>query len=302
MSQGASRGQAFAKRGSVLPYVLIAPLMVLVVWLSVYPAAVAVIESLFKNSTLDSSHEYVGLANYEASITGAVNTSAVINTAVYTLVGTVGCTVGGIIFALTLRGCKRIWTRGFLLGIVIAPWASPPVVSAVVWRLIYDPTIGVLNSALRSLGLIPSYNLWIGLDWFQSIVLIEAVQVWQLAPLAGLIIFAAMQGIPSVIYEAAAIDGAGPLRTLTAITLPVLRPAIAIATIQSAILAMNVFDQVYVLNGFSAASNSVMMNVYTLSFTNQDFGQGYALSVVVMIASMVISLILLKTVYRRVEY
>src|SRR6202008_4383298 len=97
---------------------------------------------------------------------------------------------------------------------VVLPWALPAVVEAVIWSWMYNPTFGVLNSALHSLHAIGGYHVWLGLDRWLTIFLIEIVQVWQITPLSVLIILAALQSIPTSLYEAARVDGAGPWHTV----------------------------------------------------------------------------------------
>ena len=289
-------------RWHVLPYAMILPLMILVIGLSVIPAAASLVGSFYRNSALSGDHAFVGLRNYTTALEQSTAITTLTNTMGYMLIGTVGCVAVGTVFALFLHHSERKWLRGAVFGIVIAPWAVPPVVGAVVWRLIYDPTVGVLNSFLHSIGIIDSYRLWVGLHRALSVSLIELVQIWQLAPLAGLIIFAAMQGLPKDVYEAAAIDGAGSWRTFFTITLQLLRPAMAIAAIQSAILTFNIFDQVYIMNGYATVGNSLMEQVYNVAFTQEDFGQGYALSIIATLGTAIVSLVILGLVYRRVEH
>ena len=189
-----------------------------------------------------------------------------------------------------------------VIALVVLPWALPAVVEAVIWGWIYDPTFGVLNSVLKSLGLINSYHVWIGIGRIVSIVLIELVQVWQITPLAALLILAALQSIPQELYEAARVDGAGRWAMFKRITLPLVRPGLAVAMVESLILSLNVFDQVYVLNGFAPGGASIMLQTYQISFNNLNFGQGYALSLLATFATMLLSLLILAVVYRRVEF
>ena len=133
-------------------------------------------------------------------------------------------------------------------------------------------------------------------------MLIELVQVWQVAPLAALLILAALQSIPQELYEAARVDGAGRWDKFRRITLPLIRPGLAVAMVESLILTLNIFDQVYVLNGFAPGGASVMMQTYQISFNNLNFGQGYALSLMATFATMLLSLLILAVVYRRVEF
>jgi len=160
----------------------------------------------------------------------------------------------------------------------------------------------VLNSVLKSMGLIHTYHVWVGISRLGSIFLIELVQVWQITPLAALLILAALQSIPQELYEAARVDGAGRWEQFRRITLPLIRPGLAIAMVEALILSLNVFDQVYVLNGFAPGGASIMLQTYQISFNNLNFGQGYALSLLATFATMILSFVILVVVYRRVEF
>jgi multiple sugar transport system permease protein len=222
------------------------------------------------------------------------------NTVLYIVVGVGLSTLFGLVIALVLQ--RRSHWRGIILALVVLPWALPAVVEAVIWGWIYDPTFGVLNSVLKSLGVINTYHVWVGIGRVVSIVLIELVQVWQITPLAALLILAALQSIPQELYEAARVDGAGRWEMFKRITLPLIRPGLAVAMVESLILTLNVFDQVYVLNGFAPGGASIMLQTYQISFNNLNFGQGYALSLLATFATMLLSLLILAVVYRRVEF
>jgi multiple sugar transport system permease protein len=135
-----------------------------------------------------------------------------------------------------------------------------------------------------------------------TVLVIELVQVWQMTPLSTLLVLAALQNIPGDLYEAAELDGASGWKAFTRITLPLARPGIAIAMVQAVIATLNVFDQPYVLNGAASTGASVMEQTYFVSFQNLDFGEGYALSLLVTVATILVSLAVVKLVYRSVKY
>jgi multiple sugar transport system permease protein len=107
--------------------------------------------------------------------------------------------------------------------------------------------------------------------------------------------------VPGELYEAAEIDGAGPWRAFRSVTLPLARPGIAVAVVQAVIATVNVFDQPYVLNGAATTGASVTEQTYFISFQNLNFGQGYALSLLITVVTLVISLGVVRFIYRRVE-
>ena len=182
------------------------------------------------------------------------------------------------------------------------PWALPGIVEGIIWNWIYDPTFGVLNSVLSQLHIIGQYQLWISGNRIVSIFFIDIVQVWQVAPLAAILMLASLQNIPEDLHDAASIDGAGWWSELWSMTLPLIRPGIAIAVIQALIASLNIFDQVYVLNGNATTSVSVMMQTYEIAFQNLNFGQGYAISFLLTILTMGISVVALRFIYRKVEF
>jgi len=288
------------KRGRFLPYILLSPLILFIGALALYPTIVTTVQAFFTVDPVNPPTRFSGLSNFRALVRNPFVRQSAANTILYIIVGVALSTLFGLVIALILQ--RRSHWRGLILALVVLPWALPAVVEAVIWGWIYDPTFGVLNSVLKSLGLINSYHVWIGIGRIVSIVLIELVQVWQITPLAALLILAALQSIPQELYEAARVDGAGRWAMFKRITLPLVRPGLAVAMVESLILSLNVFDQVYVLNGFAPGGASIMLQTYQISFNNLNFGQGYALSLLATFATMLLSLLILAVVYRRVEF
>jgi len=286
-------------RRRILPYVLISPLVVFIGALSFVPTADTTVEAFFRVMPLDPPTRFTGLGNFRELFTNPVIRTSWVNTAVYVAIGVVLSVVLGTAMAVALQ--RRFRFRGVVLAIIILPWALPAVVEAVIWNWIYNPTFGVLNSALHSLHAIGGYHVWLGLDRWLTIVLIEIVQVWQITPLSALIILAALQSIQPDLYEAARVDGAGPVATFRRISLPLIRPALAIAAVEALVLSLNIFDQVYILNGIAPLGSSVMLQTYVTTFSDLNFGGGYALSLLVTVATAVLSMAALALLYRRAE-
>jgi multiple sugar transport system permease protein len=283
----------------MLPYILVSPLVVFIVALSFVPTADTTIEAFFRVMPLDPPDKFVGLGNFRALFTNSTILTSWVNTAAYTAIGVVGSVVLGTLIAVALR--KRFRFRGIILALVILPWALPSVVEAVVWSWIYNPTFGVMNSALHSIHLIGGYHTWLGLDRWLTVGLIEIVQIWQITPLSALIILAALQAIPPELYEAAKVDGAGTFESFRRISLPLIKPAIAVAAVEALVLSLNIFDQVYILNGIASLGSSVMLQTYVTTFSDLNFGGGYALSLLVTVATAVLSMGMLGLLYRRTE-
>jgi multiple sugar transport system permease protein len=283
----------------MLPYILLSPLVVFIGALSFVPTADTTVEAFFRVMPLDPPTRFTGLGNFRALFADSAITTAWVNTAVYVVLGVVLSVVLGTAIAVALK--RRFRWRGVILALVILPWALPAVVEAVIWSWIYNPTFGVMNSALHSAHIIGAYHLWLGLNRWLTIALIEIVQVWQITPLSAVIILAALQSIPTDLYEAARVDGAGPVASFRRISLPLIRPALAVCAVESLVLSLNIFDQVYVLNGIAPLGSSVMLQTYVTTFENLNFGGGYALSLLMTLATAVLSMAALALLYRRAE-
>jgi multiple sugar transport system permease protein len=273
--------------------------VVFIAALSFYPTVVTTIEAFFRVSPLDPPTRFTGLGNFRALFANSAITASWLNTVVYMVTGVVLSTVLGVAGAVALR--RRFRLRGLVLAMVILPWALPAVDEAVIWNWMYDPNFGVINSTLHSLHLIGGYHVFLGLDRWLTVVLIEIVQVWQITPLSVLIVLAALQAIPLDLYEAARVDGAGPWSAFRRVTLPLIRPAIAVAAVQAIVLSLNVFDQVYVMNGNAPLASSLMLQTYITTFQDLNFGGGYALSLMVTVATVLLSGAALALIYRRAE-
>jgi multiple sugar transport system permease protein len=288
------------RRFDFLPYALVTPLTLFIVCLALVPALFTIIESFFRVQPLNPPDQFTGLGNFQALFTNDAITSSMVNTAIYMVFGVALSTVLAIIFAVTLQ--KRFFGRSVLIAILILPWALPGVVEGIVWSSIWDSNSGLLNSVLSSLHLIDHYLVFLGQNQISTILGIELVQVWQITPLSTLLILASLQNIPHDIYEAADLDGSGPWATFRRITLLLARPGITIAMVQAIIATLNVFDQPYVLNGSASTGVSLTMETYFISFQNLNFGEGYALSLVITVITLLASFAVLKLVYRPVEF
>jgi len=289
------------RRGvDLLPYALVTPLALFIIGLALVPAAFTIGGSFFRMQPLDPPTRFTGIENFRNLFSDAAVRSTIGNTALYVVIGVTVSTVLAILMAVILQ--QKFAGRGVLIAVLILPWALPGVVSAIVWSTIWDSNVGLLNSVLTSFHLIDHYQVFLGQSPLVTIVAIEFVQIWQITPLSTLLVLAALQNIPGDLYEAANLDGCSPWATFRRITLPLVRPGITIAMVQAVIVTLNVFDQPYVLNGAASTGASLNMQTYFISFQNLDFGEGYALSLLITAATLVVSFGVLKLVYRPVEF
>jgi multiple sugar transport system permease protein len=264
------------------------PIIVLMGSLVFWPLVLTFWDSLHRVDPMRFGTPFVGLRNYLTLFTDSDVRSAAFNTVVYVVIAVVVETVGGVAAALLLNGMGR--ARKWVLAAIILPWALPPVVNSIIWLWIYNPSYGVLDGLLRSWGVIAQNHVWFNDRW-TALFFIAIVHIWRMLPITAVIVLAGLQSIPHELYEAARMDGAGAMSRFGRITLPLIGGSLAIAMTQSTVLAFNLFDEAWILNGSSGDTRTLLIQVYMSAFQDLHFSYGMALSVLVMFASLAVSLI-----------
>ena len=275
-------------RDARLGLLLIAPIVVVMGALVLLPLVLTAWDSLYRIDPMRAGTPFIGAANYINLASDPEVRAAAANTMWIVLLAVILETVGGVAVALLLQSMGPI--RKWLLAAIILPWAMPSVVNSLIWSWMFNPSYGVLNAILHGLGLIPAGYVWSN-DRTAALLLITIVHVWKMMPMTAVIMLAALQTIPTHLYEAAKIDGAGPVRTFFSITLPMTMGALAIAMTQSTVSAFNLFDEAWILGGASLDTRTLLIQVYMSAFQNLHMSYGMALSILVLIASLAVSLI-----------
>jgi multiple sugar transport system permease protein len=193
---------------------------------------------------------------------------------------------------------REFMGKGLLRTIFLFPMIATPVAIALVWRLMYQPTLGVLNQLLEFLRLPPS--LWVA-DTSLVLPALALVDIWEWTPLITLITLAGLSVLPEEPFEAAAIDGASRWQTFWKITLPMLRPVIIVAVTFRLIDALKTFDIIFVITqgGPGFASETLNLYVYSTSFQYQNLG--YAASLLVVFFAIVVGSAVLLLKFRRAD-
>lgn len=208
---------------------------------------------------------------------------------------TLVCAMG---LALLLNSDLRF--KGLTRVLALIPWAMPPVVVAIVWRMIYNPNSGPLNGALEAFG-IPGVN-WLG-DFSTALPAVIVVGVWAGIPQTTVLLLAGMQSISAEQHEAAAVDGAGAFRRFWHITLPALRPIIFAVTALDFIWQFNSFGLIYVLTEGGPGGRTMIPPLFTYleAFRNREIGYASAMGDVLVIAIMLILSLYLVNQFRQTK-
>jgi ABC-type sugar transport system permease subunit len=280
-----------------LGFLFVAPIVVLVLALVAYPFAYAVYLSLTRKY-VGLPPVFVGLENYVKLTGDGFFRRAVQNSFVFTF-GSVGFKlVLGIAMALVLN--SRIRFRSFWTGVLLIPWVAPTVVSALNFLWIYDYSLGVLNYLLvRVVHVLPQ-----GVGWLSepgtAMASVIAVNIWRGFPFFGISFLAGMKAIPGELYEAAAVDGAGPLQRFLHVTLPGLKNIVIIVVLLSTIWTFNDFQIVYILTKGGPGGTTQVLPVFTyeMAFGAQRLGEAIAVALY-MLPAMAAVIIVLARYMRR---
>lgn len=203
----------------------------------------------------------------------------------------------GLVLALAMHRVTR--GRAAVRVAVLLPWAIPTVVAALLWRFMFESEAGLASAALAWIGLAEPGFVWF-IHTKAAWVPIILADVWKMTPFVALLLLAGLNSIDVALYEAAQIDGAGPWRQFTEITLPLVMPALAVAVLFRTLDAFRVFDLIYVLTGGGPGTSTEPVSLYTFSVLLQHlrFGYGSALSIIVFVVSFVFALLYIRVVAR----
>ena len=239
------------------------------------------------------TYKFIGLENYIYLVQDPVWWRAVWNTFEFAVVSVSLEVILGLMIAMTLN--EHLPGQGLLRAAVLIPWAIPTIVSAKMWAWMYNDLYGVINYIFLSLGLISKPYAWTadpGLAMGAGI----AVDVWKTTPFVALLALAALQMLPKELYEAASVDGIHPLKIFFRITLPLITPALIVATVFRLLDALRVFDLIYVLT--SNSRDTMSMSVYARQqlVEFQDVGYGSAAATMLFLLIALFTIVFLTTV------
>ncbi|HEX2094259.1 MAG TPA: sugar ABC transporter permease [Longimicrobiaceae bacterium] len=276
-------------------WTLVAPALATILLVAVFPLGWTVWESLHRNDLRMPwlGKPFVGLGNYAEILADGRFRGALGHTALFTALTVSLEMVLGLFLALAMNRAFR--GRGVVRAAILVPWAIPTVVAALLWRFLFDSEAGIVNAVLVGVGAVDEPPVWF-INAATAWVPVVLADVWKTTPFVALLLLAGLQSIPTELYEAAAVDGAGRWWQLRHITLPLLRPALLVALIFRTLDAFRVFDLIYVLTGGGPGTSTEPVALYTFNalFQNLRFGYGAALSVIVFGITFALALLYIR--------
>ena len=297
---------AFSDGQGALAAMLLAPTLLVLLLVAGIPIVMSITESFFRanggvdpnTGLVNTGTSFVGLANFTdifahpTAVVGVYGSldrliNSFINTTLFTVVCVIIETILGVAMALIMA--KAFRGRGLIRASILVPWAIPTIVSAVMWKLIFN-TSGVANKVL---GLTNTPILWLADNKYSQMAIIVA-DVWKTAPFIGLLTLAGLQTIPAEVYEAAKVDGANAWQTFVRITLPMVKPSLVVAVLFRTLDTLRMFDLPYGMIGPNKYSVETL-SLFAYNETMQArYGPAAAYSIVLFIYIVLVAFLFVK--------
>lgn len=286
------------RRGQLAAWAFLAPFMAAFLLFVIWPLIHGIFLSLTDQSLTGSGGSFIGLQNYSEALSDAVMWRSIGNTVWFTVITTVPLVLIALIMALLVNTGlpgQWLWRLSFFMPFLLAS-----TVISQIWVWIFNPEIGAANEILSAVGLEP-------IAWLQTanvdLISIAIATIWWTVGFNFLLYLAALQNIPALQYEAAAVDGAGPWRQLFSITLPQLGPVTGVILILQMLASLKLFDQAYqMMNGNSSeSSRPIVQYIFEAGFVGYRFGYASAISYIFFVLIVLVGVAQMIVLRRRKE-
>jgi trehalose/maltose transport system permease protein len=267
-----------------LPYYMVLPALLIILIVAFYPVMSSVWLSLHPDVTVIQTGSALGLDNYTEMFANEDFRTGLRNTVLFTVISVFFEFIIGLGIALAINRAFR--GRGLVRAAVLVPWAFPTVISAVMWRLMFQDQVGIINYVANQIGLISQPILS-----DETLLLMGAilVDVWKTTPFMALLLLAGLQTIPGDVYEAARVDGANVIQRFFRITMPLLKPTILVALLFRTLDAYRVYDLFWAMSNRQLESLSTF--VYkSIKVSQLLYGVGTAAAVFTFITAFLLAL------------
>ncbi len=284
---------------SILPFLLVAPQIIITIIFFLWPAAQAAYQSLLVEDAFGLSTEFVWFDNFIELFTDELYLGAFTRTAIFSFsVAFLAISFALLLAAMADRVIKAALTYRTLL---IWPYAIAPVVAGALWVFMFDPTLGIVTYTLGTLGIDWNHKL----NGTQAMLLVIMASAWKQIAYNFLFFIAAMQSIPKSLIEAAAIDGSGPVKRFFTIIFPLITPTTFFLLVVNIVYAF--FDTFGIIHSMTSggpakATEILVYKVYYDGFVGLNLGSSAAQSVVLMAIVIVLTVIQFRYIEKKVEY
>lgn len=285
-----------SRRNRLVGYGMVTPAVVALLFVTAFPLVYNLWNSTRNVNLLDPANvgRWVGLANYRSILTDAAFLPSLIRTLGFTAVSIVLELAIGLVVALVLN--RPFAGRGLVRAAIFIPWAVPTVVSATIWKTMFDPQSGFVDYLLGRLHLPGAATVWPAGTWTAWTAILVA-DGWKNVPFVTILLLAGLQVIPRDVYEAARVDGTTAWQAFRWITLPLLRPALMVTLVFRTLQAFLIFDVVYIMTagGPGNSTQTVSFLDWQAFMVDSNFGYGGAVSVVMVVIALLIAAVYART-------
>ena len=291
------------RREAIAKVLFVVPAALAIVFLFGYPVVKNLVMS-FQDYGLRTfftgQADWIGLDNYVTVVNENVFGKAMLNTALFTIGSIAGQFVIGMLLALFFK--KNFPLNGVLRALFLLPWLLPLIVGSAAWRAILEQDSGIANVLLQGLGVVDQPVPWLTSPDV-ALVAVILVNIWLGIPFNLTLLYSGLQDIPDELYEAGALDGASGWKAFWYITWPQLRAVVSITLMLGVIYTVKVLDIILGLTkgGPADATQTIALQSYQHSFVQFKFGQGAALSNILIVISLVFAVIYLRVNRRRID-
>jgi len=286
-------------KNKVLPYVLVAPQIVITLVFFIWPASQALYQSVLQEDPFGLSTQFVGLSNFIYIFTDDIYLNSIYVTVIFSF--SVAAIAMSVALLLAVMADRAIRGATVYKTLIIWPYAVAPVVAAVLWYFLFNPTVGMFAFYLKVMGIDWNHTL----NGTQALTLVIIAAAWREISYNFLFFLAGLQAIPKSFIEAAAIDGAKPARRFWTIAFPLLSPTFFFLIVVNIVYAFfDTFGVIHAITegGPNNATNIMVYKVYHDGFLSLDLGGSAAQSVVLMAVVISLTVIQFRFIERKVHY
>jgi multiple sugar transport system permease protein len=276
---------------------LLSPALLIMAFTVLYPLIRSIWLSFHSYSLINlmAGMQWVGFENFKTLLASSAYRDVWSTTLLFVVFSVGGQFLIGFLTALVLN--QDLVLRNLFRGLLLIPWVVPTVVTALLFKWIFNQQYGIFNYVLYSIGLIDVFKAWIG-DPSLALFSVILANVWKGFPFHMIVLLAALQTIPTDIYEAATIDGASPLQRFRWVTLPFLRYIIMIDLLISIIWTFQSFTTIWTMTegGPITVTTTLAISIYRTAFQAFDFGMGAAIGTIWLVVMLVFSVLFVRII------
>ncbi len=274
------RYPSLEKRDNRIGIYFLLPTIAVLIVIIAYPVIYSIVMSFHRWRPTDMNRGFIGLTNYKRVLSDERFFRSIMNTFIYAIVGACFKTLIGMGLALMMN--RKFVGRSLARILLMLPWVIPVTASVTSWNWMFNGMYGIINVILMRLGIIDTYVNFLG-QRGTALICVLIVGIWMGYPQMMMMILAGLQSIPTEMYEAAKVEGAGTFMTFFKITIPSLANVLSMTILLSIIWTFNSFNVIWLMTRGGSNTHTMNTLAYEFSFINMRYDLGAAMSVIILI-------------------